>query len=148
MNPCRAATALMVALAAACAGSGSVTVEQAYGFAPPDGSEMALYFTLRNEGTAEDTLIEVRTAMSAITAIHGSRAAASMMQMERLDRIPLAPGEVVTLEPGGAHVMMTQLRRPPTPGDTVHVALRFARAGERVIAVPVIAYGDQPPPEP
>ena len=39
-------------------------------------------------------------------------------------------------------VMLTGLKR--RPGDTVHVSLTFAHAGNRLLVVPILAPGDEP----
>jgi copper(I)-binding protein len=45
----------------------------------------------------------------------------------------------VKLNPGGAHVWLADLRRPLKTGDSFTLTLRFERAGERQVAVSVVA---------
>ena len=55
----------------------------------------------------------------------------AMMGMRQLeDGLELPAGEQVSLEPGGYHVMMLELKQPIEEGDTVEVTLTFENAGE------------------
>ncbi len=55
----------------------------------------------------------------------------AMMGMRELeDGLELPAGEEVSLEPGGYHVMLLELKEPIAEGDTISVTLKFENAGE------------------
>jgi copper(I)-binding protein len=60
-----------------------------------------------------------------------------MMTMQPVDRIPVAAGDSVALEPGGYHVMLLDLASPLEVGSTVDVTLTFEESGEQVVTVEV-----------
>jgi copper(I)-binding protein len=44
------------------------------------------------------------------------------------------------LNEGGPHVMIMGLAEPLSPGDSIRVVLRFTRAGDRALTVPVFRF--------
>jgi hypothetical protein len=55
----------------------------------------------------------------------------AMMGMRELeDGLELPGGEEVSLEPGGYHIMLLELKQPIAEGDTIPVTLEFENAGE------------------
>lgn len=60
-----------------------------------------------------------------------------MMTMREVERIEIPAGTTVTLEPGGYHVMMMDVQRTLSPGDTIEITLTFERAGEVVVTAEV-----------
>lgn len=73
------------------------------------------------------------TAMGTDTTAMGG----GMMTMRPVDRIPVAAGDSVALEPGGYHVMLLDLVAPLEVGSTIEVTLTFEEAGEQVVTVDV-----------
>lgn len=137
----------VLALAAACAGDGAraaLDVSEAFMFAPVTQGEAAAYFRVDNRGTAPDTLVALTSPIAASVMVHRQAVEGGMARMEHVDVLPIAPGESLVLAPGGLHAMFVALDRLPVAGDSVTLLLRFARAGERRISLPVRAYGDAP----
>ena len=64
----------------------------------------------------------------------GGEATMSMTPVERID---LASGEVVTLEPGGLHLMLFDLVEPLEVGETFELTLRFQDAPDEIVEVEV-----------
>ena len=60
-----------------------------------------------------------------------------MMQMQEVESIEIPAGETVVLEPGGFHIMLLDLKRELTPGETVEVTLTFETAGEQTVTAEV-----------
>jgi copper(I)-binding protein len=55
----------------------------------------------------------------------------AMMGMRQLeDGLELPAGVQVSLEPGGFHIMLLELKTPIAEGDTIPVTLTFEKAGE------------------
>jgi copper(I)-binding protein len=62
-----------------------------------------------------------------------------VMQMRPLaDGIEVPPHSLVTLQPGGLHIMMIDLQQALEPGDTVDFTLTFARQGDITVTLPVV----------
>jgi periplasmic copper chaperone A len=59
------------------------------------------------------------------------------MGMQPVEAIELPAGQPVELRPGAHHIMMMGLSKPLVAGDTLELRLRFERAGERAVRVPV-----------
>ena len=62
---------------------------------------------------------------------------AGVMEMRKLEAVPIPAGAVVTLAPGGLHLMFFDLAGPFAAGESVPVTLQFERAGavEAVLSV-------------
>lgn len=60
--------------------------------------------------------------------MHGDSGA--MMGMKQIDQLDIPAGETVTLEPGGFHIMLLELKGQINDGDTIPVTLTFEKAGE------------------
>lgn len=54
----------------------------------------------------------------------------AMMGMRPIDGLDLPAGDDVSLEPGGYHIMLLELKKPIAAGDTIPVTLTFEKAGE------------------
>lgn len=59
------------------------------------------------------------------------------MTMQEVDQIDLPAGEVVSLAPGGYHVMLLDLTAELAEGDEIEVTLTFEKAGEVTVTAPV-----------
>ncbi len=140
----RLRAALALTVAAACAGPPTpLAVEGAFGFAPLSPSEAALYFTVVNPGPV-DTLTAAEAPIAAGAMVHRAVTEDGVTRMDHLAALEVPAGGRVELRPGGLHLMLVELVRQPAPGDTLDLVLRFARAGERRVRVPLLAYGDAP----
>jgi len=130
--------------AAACSAPAELSVGGAYGYAQPGASEVAVYFVLRNPAASPDTLVHVNAAEAAGVMFHRNVTDGALVRMEHLEELVVPPRDSLVLEPGGIHLMLTDVR-PVTPGDTIQLSLNFSRAGTRLVSVPVLFPGDTPP---
>jgi copper(I)-binding protein len=142
MNPLR--PALLAGLLAACARGGppaatarlgDLEISQAFAFEPITPASGAAYFRIANHGAAADTLLAITSPAAAGATIHG-RAMAAMTTLE------IPAGGSVTLEPGGAHVMLHDYSTVPKAGGSLELTLTFAHAGPVTLSLPVRAYGE------
>lgn len=62
---------------------------------------------------------------------------AAEMTMRQIDRIEIAAGEALALEPGGYHIMLMGLVTPLEIGRTIDVTLIFENAGEVTVTAEV-----------
>jgi copper(I)-binding protein len=86
--------------------------------------------------TAMDGGMTTQTTVDGAMATD-TTAGGGMMTMQPVDRIPVAAGESVALEPGGYHVMLLDLVAPLEVGSTIEVTLTFEESGEQVVTVEV-----------
>lgn len=159
MAPLRTLAALCLALFAV---AGSVSAQPAEGPVragdleiaapwmrePPPGANVAAgYLSIRNTGEEADTLKGVAVSFARRSEIHEMAMSGGTMMMRPLpDGLVIAPGDTVTLQPGGLHLMFMGLTERPGEGETVRVTLTFDRAGEVTLDAPVASLGASGPP--
>ncbi len=126
--------------AAAAPGSatiGDLTVEGAYARAAAAGAASAAYLTVATAG-APDRLIGVSSPAAKRVEFHAHQIdAQGVASMRAVAAIEVAPGAPAVLEPGGLHVMMMGTVAALGEGDAISLTLRFERAGEVTLDIPV-----------
>lgn len=105
---------------------------------PPNARTGAAYLTLLNQGSAADRLVSASSAAAERVELHAHVNEGGVMRMKAIDAIALAPGERVSLRPGGLHVMLIDLKGPLRENTRIPVTLRFAAAGEVTVEIPVL----------
>lgn len=121
--------------------SHSNTLEVYSGWARPGtaGGNSAVYLTIYNGSGATDTLQKVTTGAAATASIHESYKADGLSGMRAAGNQPIAPETTLELKPGGLHIMLMDLKKPLSAGDTIGVQLQFKTAGGIQFEVPVRA---------
>jgi copper(I)-binding protein len=136
--------ALIAPLLAACGESsseaGGIELRDAWARASATQTSAA-YLTIENRTGEDDTLLEVRSPVAERVEIHDMTMEDMVMRMRKLDDLPVAAGESVSLAPGGKHIMLIGLSGPLEEGASVPLTLVFEKAGEIVIEAPVRAAG-------
>lgn len=109
---------------------GDLVVAQPTAFAtPPSAMAGAGYLSITNNGAEADSLIAVEADFPRVM-IHDTKVTDGVATMMHVDSIVIAPGETVTLAPGGMHVMFMGLDGDPLEvGETVNATLIFEQAG-------------------
>jgi copper(I)-binding protein len=136
------AAAAVVALVTCAGESGALRVLDAYAAEPVTPDAAAVYFRVVNPGAAPDTLLAAECGIAARAAVHAQRAAGGMVHMHPAGPVTVPAEGALQLQPGGLHLMLEGLTVMPRAGDTIHVTLRFARAGAIPVRVPVIPYAE------
>ncbi len=109
---------------------------------PPVAPTGAAYLTLENQGQQSDTLLSARTPIAGHVELHEHIHQDSLMKMQQIDSVTIAPGQRVEFTPGGNHIMLFELKQPLTDGDKYPMTLIFEQAGEVDIQVVVTADPD------
>ncbi|MBI3451927.1 MAG: copper chaperone PCu(A)C [Rhodospirillales bacterium] len=104
---------------------------------PPAAKTGAAYLAIRNRGEAADRLIGVASPVAATVELHGHEMEGQMMRMRALADVTIPAGGEAALQAGGGHVMLIGLAAPLRAGETFPLTLRFAKAGEITVQVPV-----------
>jgi periplasmic copper chaperone A len=103
-----------------------------------NNANTAAYVTIRNTGDQADRLVSASCECAATTELHSMATKNGVMEMaEMKDGFAIAPGETLTLKPGGNHIMLLGLKTRPQDGSTVNVKLTFEKAGDITLAMPV-----------
>ena len=101
-------------------------------WAPPSlagAPNAAAYFMLMNHGETADRLISLSTPVAGKAEIHREEVTNGIMRMRPTGPLTLEPGEMITLKPGGSHVMLLDLKEPLKPGAHFPLTLTFEKAG-------------------
>lgn len=116
--------------------TGGLQIDHPWIRATPPGVTIAGgYLAIVNTGMSADRLLSVTTAISSPGLIHVTTIENGVARMVPLDEgVLLPPGETVTLDPVGMHIMFEDLTTSLAAGAMVEAVLVFELAGE----VPVI----------
>ncbi|MBY3120832.1 DUF1775 domain-containing protein [Rhizobium laguerreae] len=98
------------------------------------------FFTVKNNGQADDRLVSVSSPAAGEVQIHEMVTKDNVMRMRQLkDGIAIAAGETVKLEPGNLHLMFQKVKSPFKQGDAVSVTLTFEKAGKVDLVLQVLS---------
>jgi periplasmic copper chaperone A len=98
------------------------------------------FFTVKNNGQADDRLVSVSSPAAGEVQIHEMVTKDNVMRMRQLkDGIAIAAGETVKLEPGNLHLMFQKVKSPFKQGDAVPVTLTFEKAGKVDLVLQVLS---------
>jgi periplasmic copper chaperone A len=126
---------------------GSMHVSTPWARATPKGAAAgAGYMTITNKGTAPDSVSCVSDDASAQCQIHSMTMEDGVMKMRPVEGgLEIKPGETVTLQPGGYHIMFVNLKHPLEQGQSVKATLKFEHAGTLDLDYPIVAIGAPAP---
>lgn len=115
----------------------------------PQAGNSAVYLTLMNQGDAADALLRVESDVAAAVELHETKMEGDVMKMSPLASIGIPAGGSASLQPGGMHVMLVNVKRELAPGDTITLTLNFENAGPMTVEAQVRAadatMGDEVP---
>ena len=121
---------------------GGVQIENAYTRATVPGQMAAGGFMkIENKGAA-DQLISASSPVAGEVQLHEMAMDGNVMKMRQVKDIAVPAGGAVELKPGGLHLMFINIKAPLTAGEAVPVKLKFAKAGEVEVKMPVNAMGN------
>jgi len=129
---------LTLAWQQASAGEG-LKVEQLWARASLAGVRNGIvYGRLADAGGASVELVSASTPVADHVEFHVHSVTAGVMAMRSLDEIKVEPGQVMTLQPGGKHMMLIDLKRPLTAGQSFPLILKLADGDSVTVAVSVL----------
>ena len=106
---------------------------------PPVSKNGATYVTLKNHADTVDRLVGASTPIADRVELHRHSMEDGVMKMGKVDSVDLEPGEYVTLEPGGYHLMLVGLKAPLKENDQFELILEFEHAVPLEVMVTVHA---------
>ncbi|NWN83888.1 MAG: copper chaperone PCu(A)C [Halomonas sp.] len=130
--------ALLATLISSAALADTLSVEDIHVRAvPPVSTTTAAFMVLHNDGETERSLVGANTPGAEAAELHNHVNVDGVMQMRRVESIPVPGGERVHLAPGGYHLMLIDLAAPLHEGDKVELTLEFDGGDTRTLDVPV-----------
>ena len=96
----------------------------------------------------DQRLVAVQSPAAGISEVHEMKMEGDVMKMRPLPALALPAGQRVTLQPGGLHLMLMDLKQPLAAGSSLALTLTFEGADgvrqEQQLTVPVRAPGAAP----
>ena len=106
------------------------------------------YLTVENSSAEADRLLSVTSSASPDVQIHEMKMEGDIMKMRQLaDGLEIPAGGKVELTPGGFHLMFMAVAEPFKEGGMVKITLKFEKAGDVEVTLPVAAAGAKGPGE-
>lgn len=103
-----------------------------------EGGVSAVYMNILNGTSEADTLVSLSSPVAGMAEVHETyEQEEGMMGMRPADTVIAPARDYLPLEPGGLHVMLMQLNRVLTEGDSLKFTVNFAKAGQMTLTVPV-----------
>jgi periplasmic copper chaperone A len=122
---------------------GQINVDDAWARATAPGSKIAAgYMTIRNLSASPDRLVSASSPVAARVQTHVTVKEGEVFRMREVKGYDVPAGGSFELKPGGAHLMLVDVRRPLKEGEKVPLTLRFQRAGEVKAELQVRPLGD------
>ncbi|MEI6415718.1 MAG: copper chaperone PCu(A)C [Pseudomonadota bacterium] len=122
------------------AGGGvGIAVSDAYARAAPPGAHSAIFMTLDNRTAKPHALVKAESPAAQAVELHVHVLEDGMMEMRPVPRLELPANQRLTLEPGGAHVMLIGLTGSLSPGQQIPLTLEFEDGSRQALVVPVKA---------
>jgi copper(I)-binding protein len=123
---------------------GSMQIENAYTRSTVPGQMAAGGFMkIENKGNSADQLLSASSPVAGEVQLHEMAMDGNVMKMRQVKDIAVPAGGSVELKPGGLHLMFMNIKAPLAAGETVPLKLKFAKAGEVEVKLPVNAMGAQ-----
>jgi len=118
-----------------------VRVDDAWARATAPGAKIgAGYMKITSSGAA-DRLVGASSPAAARVELHVTDKKGDVMRMRQVKAYDIPAGGSFELSPGGAHLMLVDLKAPLKEGAKVLLALRFEKAGEVKVELRVRALG-------
>jgi hypothetical protein len=122
---------------------GNIKIENAYTRSTVPGQQVAGGFMkIENKGGV-DQLISASSPVAGEVQLHEMAMEGNVMKMRQVKDIAVPAGGAVELKPGGLHLMFMNIKAPLAAGSSIPLKLKFAKAGEVEVKMPVNAMGAQ-----
>ena len=117
---------------------GKLEITQAWARATPPGAKNGVAFmVISNHGMSADKLTALNSKASDKTELHNHTNENGIMRMRRVPLIHIPRHSQAVLKPGSYHVMFIGLKTAFKEGDMVMVKLKFEKAGEILLHMPI-----------
>jgi len=104
------------------------------------------FLTISNKGAAGDRLLGASSPLAARVEIHEMTMTDGIMRMRPIPNgIDIPAGKIVSLNPGGVHLMLIDLKEPLMVAESIPLTLDLERAGHIETALRVRPIGASGP---
>ena len=129
-------------LLAASSAFAQIRIENAWSRATPPGAKIAAgYMTIRNLSSAPDKLVSVSSPAAQRVETHVTTTKGGISRMREVKGYDIPAKGAFELKPGGAHLMLIDVKAPLKEGDKVPLVLKFQRSGAKKVELEVRALG-------
>lgn len=135
------AVLISIGLATPVLAADAVLVESAWARPTAPSAKVGGAFMTLLGGKDADRLLSGSSPAAAVVELHTHVMESGVAKMRQIPAIDVPAGGKVELKPGGLHIMLINLKAPLKAGETLPLKLRFEKAGEVDVAVPVAAQG-------
>jgi hypothetical protein len=127
--------------------AGSLKISAPWARATPKGASVGGgYMTITNTGTTADRLLGGSTDVAKSFEVHEMKMDGGVMKMRSVaGGLEIKPGQTVTLDPDGYHVMLVGLNEQLKQGSHFKATLDFAKAGKVPVEFTVEGIGAKAP---
>lgn len=106
----------------------------------PEAQTMSVYLVIENTGAIADSIVSATSSVSKIATLHSTMMHDGHSMAMAPTSLVIPAHAVTDLAPGHTHIMLEQLSRPLSEGDTLTVTLQFAKSGKVNVPVRVVTY--------
>ena len=117
-----------------------VHIDEAWARATAPGAKVGAGY-MKISSSVADRLIGATSPAAARVEMHVTQKKGDVMRMREVKAYDIPVGGVFELSPGGAHLMLVDLKAPLKQGTKVPLTLRFEKAGEMKVELEVRALG-------
>jgi len=122
--------AVAAGLAAQAAWAANISVTDAWARATMPGQPVSgAYMQIQSDADAR--LLGAFSTVVPRVEVHEMNMDGGVMRMREVKSIDLPKGKTVTLEPGGYHIMLMNLKKPIAAGDVIPLTLVVESGGKR-----------------
>ena len=93
--------------------------------APPGSMTLAAYLNITNSGAESRTVVGISSPVFATTHLHHTMMKDGVSSMKSIEELVIEPGETITFEPGGLHIMLMKPLAASVTTDFVPITLVF-----------------------
>jgi len=119
-----------------------VEIQEPWSRATPPGAKVAAgYLVVVNKSASADRLVGASSPAAARVETHVTEKQGDVMRMREVKGYEIPAKGRFELKPGGAHLMLVDIKRPFKEGEMVPLVLRFQNGGEVKTELQVRALG-------
>jgi copper(I)-binding protein len=113
---------------------GQVEIEKPWMRATPPGAKIAAgYMTIRNKSGTQDRLIGASSPAAARVETHINIKDGEILRMREVKAYDIPAKGTFELKPGGAHLMLVDIKQPFKQGDKIPVTLKFEKSKDMTV---------------
>lgn len=115
-----------------------ISIQDPFARPSPGTGNGGAFMVITNNSNQTDRLVSAQSPAAMMVELHETINDGGVMKMvPQPQGFEIPAGAQVALEPGGKHVMLMGLKETLAVGQNIEITLKFERAGEITIKVPV-----------